>query len=94
MSEEEYLYYDNDDSVPPYKEIDPGIPLWLKLVIVILPFWGFATFFVYWNGNFGDWLDRGYWGELQQAAHTTFPQQVEIPLTVKDIESPRDDYDE
>ncbi len=86
MSEKEYLFYEDDDSVPPYKKEDPGVPLWLKLVILTVPFWGFATFYIYWNGNFGDWLDRGYWGELQQAANTTFPSETKIPVSAKKIE--------
>lgn len=73
MSDEDYTYFEDDDSVPVYRKKDPGPPLWLKLVILLVPIWGFIAFYIYWNGNFGDWLDRGYWGELQKAAHTTFP---------------------
>lgn len=63
----------DDDSIPPYKDVDKGIPLWLKLVYIFVPIWGLIILWLYWNGNFGGWLDRGHWGELQQAANTKFP---------------------
>jgi len=69
---------EDDDSIPSYKEKDPGVPLWLILVYILAPLWGILAFYLYWNGNYGDWLDRGYWGELQQAANTTFPAK-ELP---------------
>lgn len=50
---------------------DAPVPKWLKWTYLILPIWGIITFFIYWNGTHG-WLDRGYWQQLQRAAHTTF----------------------
>ena len=66
-----------------HKEIefygDPGIATFdakvskfLLATYVILPIWGFFTFYYFWNGSVG-WFDRGYWHELQIAANTTFP---------------------
>lgn len=58
---------------------DPGIATFdskvakpLLILYLILPIWGFATLFYFWNGSAG-WFDRGYWHELQIAANTTFP---------------------
>lgn len=51
---------------------DVKVAGWLKLMYLILPFWGLFTFYLYWNGSQG-WLDRGYWHELQEAANTTYP---------------------
>lgn len=59
---------------------DPGItsyegekvPRWLMATYILLPIWGIISFILYWNGSHG-WLDRGYWGELQKAANTTYP---------------------
>lgn len=58
---------------------DPGIAsgnapisIWLKMLYFVMPFWGLACFYLYWNGAYG-WLDRGYWKELEIAANTTFP---------------------
>lgn len=50
------------------------IPKWLKLVYLILPFWGLLWLILFWNGSFG-WFDRGSWQELQKAANTTFPYE-------------------
>ncbi|NGX58394.1 MAG: hypothetical protein K940chlam3_01301 [Chlamydiae bacterium] len=68
---------EDDDSVPPYIEVDKGAPLWLNLVYIFVPIWGIVVFFLYWNGSYG-WLDRGYWEQLQKAANTTFPAK-ELP---------------
>ena len=68
---------EDDDSVPAYKETEPGIPYWLILVYIFVPLWGFVAFYLYWNGSHG-WLDRGYWEPLQKAANTTFPAR-ELP---------------
>lgn len=58
---------------------DPGIatfngkiPTFLIATYLIMPVWGFITFYYFWNGSLG-WFDRGYWHELQIAANTTFP---------------------
>ena len=48
------------------------IPKFLMLTYLLLPLWGIASLYYYWNGSCG-WLDRGYWKELQIAANTTFP---------------------
>lgn len=53
------------------KSADATVPLWLKCVYIIMPIWGIIWFILYWNGSSG-WLDRGYWGELQKAANTTY----------------------
>ncbi len=50
------------------------IPGWLKLVYLILPFWGLLWWILFWNGSYG-WFDRGSWHELQKAANTTFPYE-------------------
>jgi len=68
---------EDDDSVPLYHAKEPGIPLWLKLVYILVPLWGFFALYLYWNGSHG-WLDRGYWEQLQKAANTTFPAR-ELP---------------
>lgn len=51
------------------------IPLLLKLAYIILPIWGLATFYFYWDGSSG-WGDRGYWRELQAASNTTHTTQL------------------
>jgi hypothetical protein len=53
---------------------DKKIPGWLKFVYFSLPFWGILWLYLYWDGSHG-WLDRGYWGDLQRAANTTFNQE-------------------
>lgn len=50
---------------------DAKVPGWLKFVYIAMPIWGVIWFYLYWNGSSG-WLDRGYWGELQKAAKTTY----------------------
>lgn len=51
---------------------DAKIPPFLIWTYILLPIWGIAVFFIFWNGSVG-WLDRGYWHQLQIAANTTFP---------------------
>lgn len=50
---------------------DAKIPKWIIAVIIVIHIWGFFWFYEYWNGSHG-WLDRGYWGQLQKAANTTY----------------------
>lgn len=59
----------------PPESFDAPVPKWLLWSYIILPIWGLITLYIFWNGSWG-WLDRGYWKELQQAANTTFPQNV------------------
>ena len=70
-----------DDGIQSY---EGKVPRWLKVTYFILPLWGIIWFYYFWNGSYG-WLDRGYWSELQQAAHTTFPivNQDTIPYEDK-----------
>jgi len=59
---------------------DPGIasadakpPIWLIASYILLPIWGVAWWYFFWNGNVGNGsLNRDYWGELQHAAKTTW----------------------
>lgn len=51
---------------------DAKVAGWLKATYILLPIWGLATLYVFWNGSHG-WLDRGYWDQLQKAANTTYP---------------------
>ena len=57
---------------PGIASFDARVPKFLIATYLILPIWGFVTFYYFWNGSFG-WFDRGYWHELQIAANTTFP---------------------
>lgn len=67
-SEERDLY--GDDKI---ESKDAKIDNWLKFFYIVLPIWGFISFFIFWNGSTG-WADRGYWQQLQRAANTTFPK--------------------
>lgn len=69
--EEEELELYGDDKIASF---NARIPKFLILTYLLLPIWGVATLYYYWNGSRG-WLDRGYWKELQIAANTTFPIQ-------------------
>lgn len=60
-----------EDEPIPYE--DNPIPKWLILTYIVLPIWGIIAMIFYWNGSADSWLDRGYWGKLQQAANTTYP---------------------
>lgn len=51
---------------------DAKVPLWLIVTYIVLPIWGVCSWYYFWNGTQG-WLDRGYWHQLQKAAHTTRP---------------------
>jgi hypothetical protein len=70
QSEEELETYGD----PRIASKDASIPLWLWLTYISLPIWGIVWFFLFWNGSWG-WFDRGYWGELQKAAKTTFQEE-------------------
>lgn len=50
------------------------VPRWLIVTYIILPIWGFATLFYFWNGSRG-WFDPGSWQQLERAANTTYPTQ-------------------
>lgn len=52
---------------------DEAVPKWLLTTYIVMPIIGLVVLFLYWNGSWG-WLDRGYWGSLQKAANTTFPE--------------------
>lgn len=68
MSEQEKEEYGD----PGIASFDAPFPRWLKIIYFVLPIWGVACFYLYWNGSYG-WLDRGYWKELEIAANTTYP---------------------
>jgi len=67
---------------------DPGIatynakiPLFLIITYIVLPIWGIAMAYIFWNGSIG-WLDRGSWHQLQIASNTTLPYEnhnIEAP---------------
>jgi hypothetical protein len=59
---------------PGIASYDAKIPKFLILTYILLPIWGIATGYYYWNGSVG-WLDRGYWHQLQIAANTTLPYE-------------------
>lgn len=63
---------------------DLPVPRWLIWTYLILPFVGLFVLVYYWNGTHG-WLDRGYWGQLQKAANTTYPQK---PVNPEDYKYP------
>ncbi len=56
---------------------DAHVPKWLAWSYVFWIAFGLTWFVFFWNGSYG-WLDRGYWQELQRAAATTYPFQVDI----------------
>ncbi len=57
---------------PGIATFDAKVPKFLIATYLVLPFWGLAALYYFWNGSIG-WFDRGYWHELQIAANTTFP---------------------
>ena len=71
---------------PGIASYDAKVPKFLLLTYLLLPIWGIATFYYFWNGSLG-WLDRGYWRELQVAANTTFPiENMYMVLEKKQLE--------
>lgn len=65
-----------DDEIP--ESLHNKMPKWLTIFYVLLIIGGIWAFIAYWNGSHG-WLDRGYWQQLQKAAHTTFPFEQQEP---------------
>ncbi len=57
---------------------DHKIPRFLYITYLFMFVWGLWALIAYWNGSHG-WLDRGYWKQLQEAAHTTFPFERKEP---------------
>jgi hypothetical protein len=57
---------------------DRKVPKFLYVTYLFMFVWGIWAFIAYWNGSHG-WLDRGYWKQLQEAAHTTFPFEEKEP---------------
>lgn len=53
------------------------VPRWLFWSYFGWIAFGLVWFYLYWNGSYG-WLDRGYWQQLQRAAATTYPFQVDL----------------
>lgn len=82
MSDEEVDVYGDDKIKSAHAKIDT----WLKILYVLLPIWGVASFFIFWNGSTG-WEDRGYWHQLQKAANTTFPKINLYALTSEEDRS-------
>lgn len=57
---------------PGIASADARVPRWLVINNWFWVFLGLFLFYYFINGSHG-WLDRGYWGQLQRAANTTFP---------------------
>ena len=66
--EEEEVFQQQPDQI--IKVGHHAVPWWLKVAYILLPIWGVIAMYVYWNGERGDWLDRGRWQALQEAAKT------------------------
>ncbi len=73
MEDDEIEHYGD----PNIASKDAPVPLWLKASYAGWIVFGIVWFFLFWNGSFG-WFDRGYWKELQEAAATTYPFQVDL----------------
>lgn len=58
---------------PNIASADAPIPKWLKWNYAFWIVFGIIWWHLFWNGNTGNWFDRGYWQQLQRAANTTFP---------------------
>ena len=70
---------------------DPGISSYnspiskfLLMTYLLLPIWGIATLYYYWDGSIG-WLDRGYWRQLQIAANTTNQETPNVEENGKNL---------
>lgn len=55
---------------------DARFPRWLILTYIILPIWGFCSWYYFFNGSHSH-TDPIYWNQLQRAALTTFPDKVQ-----------------
>lgn len=75
QNSDEWGYLDQEGSPA---EAHAPVPKWLIWVYVILPFFGILWWYLFWNGSGGTWFDRGAWGELQQAAKTTW-ESTKVP---------------
>lgn len=64
-------YYSDDPDIASY---DAKVPSFLIFTYLVLPIWGIAMLYVYWNGSIGV-LERGSWHQLQVAANTTLPYE-------------------
>lgn len=62
----------NDDTYDVPTSNEAPVPTWLKWVYFTLPFWGFATLYLFWQGSTGG-FDPASWHRLQQAANTVYP---------------------
>lgn len=51
------------------QEYSRPIPMWLKMMYVVLPILGIWILFMYWNGSWG-FMDPGTWQSLQEASCT------------------------
>jgi len=74
---------------PGIASFDARVPKFLMILYIVMPIWGFFTFYYFWNGSLG-WFDRGYWHQLQIAANTTFPienqnMRLEEPIPPEQI---------
>jgi len=57
------------------QEYSRPIPLWLRLMYIILPIWGVVILWLYWSGSWGI-MDPGTWQSLQEASQTTSVQRT------------------
>lgn len=77
MNQEHSIENEDEHELEEYGEpgivsADAKVPRWLKATYIILPIFGILAWYYFINGSHG-WLDRGYWGQLQRAANTTYP---------------------
>lgn len=86
--EKDELEFYGDTGIASY---EGKVPKFLIFTYILLPIWGFASLYYFWNGSIG-WFDRGTWHELQVAANTTFP--IENQNLVKQFPLQNDDDDE
>lgn len=77
---EDHLETYGDPGIASY---DAKVPRFLIWTYILLPIWGLATWYFFWNGSSVAWFDRGYWKELQIAANTTYPEENQnMPETI------------
>lgn len=77
MNQEDQSHHEEieDYGDPGIVSMNAKVPKFLILTYCILPIWGIATLFYFWNGSVPGIMDPGYWHQLQIAANTTLPQE-------------------